>query len=1505
MSCRFWDHDDLTACGRNWLANYPPAVVAGVLAASLIIFKWRDSRSIKLDSDAGTASPAANHVTEAHYDLTRLADTEGDVVEVVPGTADRFRVAAEFVGVVSAIALAVMAPTTVTADVVLGAVLLVLLTLRACKLAYVWPVSVAGYLLWWPSLLVLAYSEVVRGSAGYYVAMTAIVTVLIVVVVTTGVPDAPASVYVPRNGATPSPEPISSLYSIFTYSWVNPMLATASKHTLRLHEVWGLRGYDYAFPVLLKFHEIKRFSFTFKLLYHFRDLLAEQTVWAVICAVVVFVPSVLLQRVLEYVEDPKSRSASVAWVYIVLMAVAKVVTSMASGRSLFIGRRMCIRTKAIIIGEVYAKALRRKMSVATDEEGQGPADLGAVINLMAVDAFMVAEVSSYLFRLVESATMIVICVALLYRLIGWSAFVGALTIIALIPVQYWAAEWTARLSKKLLKATDQRIQKLNETFQAIRIVKFFAWESRVYDAIMEVRERELKWLRVRYLARVAGSVVWFVTPTLVTLTSFYCYTIVAGNRLTAPVAFVALTLFNILRNPLEFIADIVSDLVQSKVSLDRVARFLAEPESAKYQQLQDDGSVGFRNATFAWNAKGDDFRLRDLDVSFKLGELNVVVGPTGSGKTSMLLALLGEMDLIQGSVHLPGSAPRAELTIDPTTGLTASVAYCAQQPWLLNDTIRNNILFAAPYNPERYAKVLDACGLTRDLEIFAGGDATEIGEKGIALSGGQKQRVSLARAVYSNSNTVLLDDCLSAVDAHTAQWIYHQCLAGPLMAGRTCVLVSHNVALSVSDASWVVAVDNGRVIAQGTPAQMVAEGHLGDDELVQSSVASVRSSATDLTASVASNEPRKPKQSKPIQTPEIQNGDDEAGKLVEQEATAEGTVSFDVYKGYAKYVGGSLLWTGLVSLFLISQGLLMLQAWWLRDWANSNPVAALVARAFATNTHGVIYYISIYGALGLLYSAMATLRVAASFFSGMIASNRMFTEVLQRVLHARVRFFDKTPIGRIMNRFSKDVQMLDQVLSGPCELWFICFVQSATTLIFIVAIVPGFLVFAIAISFMYYLMGHYYLMLSRELKRLESITKSPIHQHFGETLTGVATIRAYGVATRFMQENLAKIDTNNGPFWYLWMANRWLAMRIAVAGALVTLFTGIFTMWSVGRLDAGLAGIIMSYAISFSESVFWIVRASADVEMGMNSVERMQEYLEVDQEPPYELPDNKPPAQWPQEGRIDVRDLSLRYAKHLPQVIKNVSFMVEPRHKVGIVGRTGAGKSTIITALFRFLDPETGSITIDGVDITSIGLRDLRSALTIIPQDPTLFTGSIRSNLDPFSEYSDTQMFEALRRVNLIGANESRQATPDPSASLDENINKFLRLDNPITEGGGNLSQGERQLVCLARSLLKNPKVMLLDEATSSIDYNSDAMIQRTIREEFGNSTILTIAHRLRTIIDYDKILVLDAGEVAEYDDPYTLISNKESQFFRLCENSGELDSLVRLAKEAHKAKQK
>lgn len=570
----------------------------------------------------------------------------------------------------------------------------------------------------------------------------------------------------------------------------------------------------------------------------------------------------------------------------------------------------------------------------------------------------------------------------------------------------------------------------------------------------------------------------------------------------------------------------------------------------------------------------------------------------------------------------------------------------------------------------------------------------------------------------------------------------------------------------------------------------------------------------------------------------------------------------------------------------------------------------------------VSYYLGVYALIGVACMLVALFRDFWLFFGSLTASWKIHKRLMESVTRAKFKFFDVTPLGQLMNRFSKDLEAVDQEVAPIAIGVMSCALAIVVTVGLITAITPGFLVAAIFISAMYFFVGKFYLRSSRDLKRIESVQRSPLFQQFGETLSGITTIRAYGDERRFIRDNMLRINTHSRPFIYLWAANRWLSFRIDVIGDLVAFFAGAFVVLSIGKIDAGSAGLSLSYAISFTENVLWLVRLYAMNEQNMNSVERIKEYLDVEQEADAVIEDTRPAANWPSEGSVQFINYTTRYRKDLEPVLRNVSFKINPREKVGIVGRTGAGKSSLALALFRGLEAEAGKILIDNVDIGLIGLQDLRESITIVPQDPTLFTGTIRTNLDPFNLFTDEDIFTALRRVHLIGAPTStttpstpiasRPATPGLTLNEEEtptgastpvtNKNVFLNLSSPVTESGNNLSQGQRQLLCLARALLKNPKVLMMDEATASIDYNTDSKIQETIREL--NSTIITIAHRLQTIVDYDKVLVLDKGSVIEYGHPHELLKKegKDAIFKGMCETSGDFEALKTAAKKAWEA---
>ena len=1500
------------------------------------------------------------------------------------------------------------------------------------------------YALQWIFTVLIFRSEIIHPRSKHAQGLTiggfALSTLLLGIALTTRKGN--KAVVLEREGdIPPSKEPLASLFSIATFGWVDAIVWQGYKKTLEISDVWNLNLKDKAAFVIADFQQTKKTSkLALRLLKYFKRMLLIQGLWCIFSNLFTFVPTVLLKAILEYVEDPDATPANAAWFYVTLLFFAGAIQAVADGQALWIGRKICIRLRAIIIGELYAKALKRKAAATADSVlGEGEkekkksdeqaskkpkslrrtltrtltfrkkadqvkpkkgktiadqqpdvqANVGTIINLMSVDSFKVSEISAYLHFLWASVPVqVIIAVTLLYRILGYSSIAGVLLMLAVLPINYILAKAFSRTQKKIMAATDARIHTTNEVLQNIRIIKYFAWEARFQQIVDEKRRAELKALRNRYIVWALSAMVWYGLPLLITFASFWIYTVVEGKRLVPSIAFTALSLFTLLRVPLDQLADMIAHVQESKVSVDRIEEFLSEEETEKYDQLYkpdagSDGRIGLRNATLTWGSKNPNdkssneaFRLINVDVSFHVGELNIIAGPTGSGKTSLLMALLGEMKLLEGNVFLPGGYNREDLAADPDTGLTESVAYCAQQAWLVNDTIRENIIFASPLDEARYKAVISACALERDLEILGEGENTLVGEKGITLSGGQKQRISLARAMYCNARHVLLDDCLSAVDSHTAKHIFEQCIMGPLMYNRTCILVTHNVALTVPHAQHVIVLENGKVVSQGAPDDLSASGVFGED-LMKSRPGSRGNSkipsrvSSDLEEVVKSNGHTGNVNGKA-------NGDangkskppKKSDANTRVEGKAEGRVKWSTIKMYLSNMGPWFYWIAAFSSFALQQGGSVLSNVWIRQWANSYQTSDLhaqentrytsaasylrgpsvfVTSAFSGRTQSwnvpqmsssresydmapkqipevnAQYYLGIYALICVTYLAICLTREAVLFWGSLTASWKIHNQLLKSVMRAKFLFFDSTPLGQLMNRFSKDLEAVDQEVA-PVAVGMIHSLFSVITVVILITIItPAFLIAGVFISAIYFAIGLFYIHSSRDLKRMESVQRSPLYQQFGETLGGIVTIRAYGDEQRFIRDNQNRVNTQSRPFIYLWATNRWLALRVDVAGALVSFFTGAFVLLSIGKIDAGAAGLALTYAVTFTENVLWLVRLYSSNEQNMNSVERVKEYTEVEQEARDIIPETRPPGNWPSQGSVEFINYTTRYRSDLDPVLKNLTFSVRPAEKVGIVGRTGAGKSSLALALFRGLEAEDGKILVDGIDIGLIGLQDLRESITMVPQDPTLFTGTIRSNLDPFGIFTDEEIFTALRRVHLISSpgaeTGTAPGTPTVATTFDnpqnaaddangaaitristngpkENKNIFRNLESPVTESGSNLSQGQRQLLCLARALLKSPRVLLMDEATASIDYATDANIQETLRE-LKDSTIITIAHRLQTIIDYDKVLVLDKGEVIEYDGPYELLRKEGGIFRGMCDMSGDLETLEGLAKKA------
>ncbi|GAA6061216.1 hypothetical protein JCM10212_001537 [Sporobolomyces blumeae] len=1404
----------------------------------------------------------------------------------------------------------------------------------------------------------------------------------------------------------PSPEMHASLFSLATFSWLErfqwdstfPKLMGAPPLTLETtpdlrpddktaraflayrHSVDKLDHVVRALPGpvkrALKVTSIDDLGLTFRLLYHFGPELAAQQMWALVRVAVNGAPPLFLQGVLGHLakrQRGESAPTHVAILYAWGLFITSVIGSLGSSQALYIGRRICIRLRSIIISEAFTKALRRKdaagssASSATDRHATGPivkpvddgaaegaqdskekkeedeegsASSGKIINLISVDTYRLSEIAAYLhFLTSEMPLSIVVIVYLLFRLLGLSAIAGVGVLVLLVPAQTQIANLYNKYQAELLAAADARLTLATEVIGQIRIVKYFAWEKSFLKKMDETRRKELGALWKRALTMIVGGSAMWSAPIIVGIATFTFHTKVMHRDLTAETAFTALALFNVLRSPLEGFSDMFVNVLQAYVSLKRIDKFLEEEETRKYSVLQassakDDPVVGFVDASFTWadeeTARNDPstFCVAGLDFEFPEEGLSIILGPVGSGKTTLLMSLLGETNRLSGSAFLPSPVVRSA-SANPAI-LTNTTALAIQQPWLLSASIRDNILFGSKMNRKRYNAVLDACALLPDLKQFELGDETEVGERGTVLSGGQKARISLARAIYSPARYVLLDDVLSAVDSHTAQHLVEKCVTGRIMKGRTCILVTHAVDLCLPHASFFVSLEGGAVVSSGAPGTLTPRtirklGHgEGDDErrLADASAITIEALAEDEADPTALREREAEHQAKLAKL-----------KLVKDETQSQGAVKADVYLLFVRALGG---WSWLViilGVYIFAQVAEVATNLALRYWAQSydnieSSVRSLfvaTVRSVTVHARGIFdqdshrdpdYWLVLYCAIGLVSLSANTARTAAFLWRGVKASETIYRQLIANILGAPTRFFDSTPTGRILNRLSKDIETIDQDVAVVAGFFFTEIFSVVGIVATITVALPAFLPAAALITGMYWILGLMYRASSRELKRTESVTKSPIFSLFGEALSGISTIRAFGDGARFMEQIFALLDTNNRPFFVLWGVNRWLSVRVDVFGALVSLLSALFIIFAP-RMDPALAGFIMTFAIAFQDRILWVVRLWSTMEVNANSLERVKEYMTIDQESTGGV---LPPAVWPSRfGSIRVRNLTASYTPDLPPVLKDVCFEVKGGEKVGIVGRTGSGKSTLGLSFFRFIEPSSGHIEIDGVNINTLKLGELRQALTIVAQDSALFAGSLRFNLDPFEQHPDSALWDVLRRVQMAAplsfasgrpsASNTREGSPvegsdsegEGTVTLDDSERYVVKsLNMEVKEGGKNFSAGQRQLLALARGILKlkysSSSILILDESTASLDHATDERIQHTIRDELGDATILCIAHRLRTIIDYDKVLVLDHGVVLEYDTPSRLLARDESSFAALCRKSGEYDVLREMA---------
>ncbi|XP_048464738.1 canalicular multispecific organic anion transporter 1 isoform X1 [Rhincodon typus] len=1219
-----------------------------------------------------------------------------------------------------------------------------------------------------------------------------------------------------------------------------------------------------------------------------RHILIKGFIFKLLHDALLFVNPQLLKLMVSFTED-MSVYQWMGYLYAVLLFVVALFQSLLLQQYFQCCFLLGMRVRTAITAAVYKKALTVSNTVSKEST------MGEIVNLMAVDAQRFNDVTNFIHLLWSSPLQILVGVVFLWQELGPSVLAGLAIMILLIPVNGILMSRTKNLQMKNMKLKDQRMKLMNEILNGIKVMKFYTWEPSFAEQIFGIRDKELKVMKKSfYLLTVA---VFLVTcmPFMVTLTSFGVYLIVDPNNvLDAEKAFTSISLFNILRFPLMMLPLVISSIVQAGISSKRLEAFLGSENldaSAIRQDRSCDSAVAFSDATFSWN-RNETPTIKNVTLKIKPGNLVAIVGPVGSGKTSLISALLGEMENIKGFINVKGS-----------------FAYVPQLAWIQNNTLEDNVLFGLEREESRYQKVLEACALLPDLERLPAGDQTEIGEKGINLSGGQKQRVSLARAVYSDADIIVLDDPLSAVDAHVGKHIFEKVI-GPngLLKDKTRILVTHRVTF-LPQTDEIVVLVNGEVTELGlyktlkanrgafadflntysegsrseegeATVNMVTEEDVtpDDDQELQVGVDAVEAITLSLkrenservrsrkwSKSSVRVSLNKAKRDKSLVSEKEGQADMVKGqRLIEKETMETGKVKLSIYWKYLSAIGSWYLL--LIILSYIAQNMATIgQNLWLSDWTND-------ASLYINTTYPASERDQRLGIFGVLGVAQAVFMLLGAFLmtGGNIAASRdLHSRLLQNILHVPMLFFDTTPTGRIVNRFSKDIYTIDEIIPMSFRSWLSCVFVVLGTLAVICLATPYFTIVIVPLVVIYYFIQIFYITTSRQLRRLDSVTRSPIYSHFSETILGLPVIRAYGHQARFLADN-KKIMNENQKCVFPWIvANRWLAIRLEFLGNLVVFFAALFAVLARDRLDSGLVGLSISYALNVTQALNWLVRQTSELETNIVAVERVLEYTKLDNEAPWTT-DHQPEKGWPDKGEIKFLDYKVRYRPELDLVLHGITCEIQPNEKVGIVGRTGAGKSSLANCLVRILESAGGKILIDGVDISTIGLHDLRQKLTIIPQDPVLFSGTIHMNLDPFSRYTDEELWQSLELAHL------KQYV----ASLPG------KLQHKVSEGGKNLSVGQRQLLCLARALLRKSKILILDEATAAIDLETDNLIQTTIQNEFTDCTVLIIAHRLHTIMDCTRVMVLDAGRIIEFDSPFELLQ-KQGHFYNMAKDAG------------------
>ncbi|XP_075492282.1 ABC transporter C family member 10-like [Primulina tabacum] len=1244
--------------------------------------------------------------------------------------------------------------------------------------------------------------------------------------------------YKTYSGSGLSPFAKARFCSKFTFWWLNPLMKMGREKTLADEDIPSLRVDDRAESCYLLYMEVLNRrkqsdrlteSEILKtiLLCHWREIVISGF-FALLKVMTVSAGPLLLKAFIKVAEGKES-SKYERYILVAVLFLTKILESISQRQWYFRSRLVGLKVRSLLTAVIYQKQLRLSNLAKLNHSS------GKIMNYVTVDSYRIGEFPFWFHQIWTTILQLCLAILILFQAVGLATIASMTVIILTVLCNSPLGKLQHKFQSKLMVAQDERLKKMSEAILNMKVLKLYAWETHFREAIENLRAIEEKCLLAVQQSKACNIFIFWLSPLLVSSATFAtCYFL--GVPLSSASVFTFIATLWLVQDPVKSIPDVIGVFIQAKVAFSRIAKFLEAPEletaSVRVKSCVSDTSILFQSANLSWDENPSRPTLGSISLGVKPGDKIAICGEVGSGKSTLLAAILGEVPITAGTVQVHGT-----------------IAYVSQSAWIQSGSIRENILFGSTFDNNKYQDTLDRCSLLKDLELLPYGDLTEIGERGINLSGGQKQRIQLARALYKDADIYLLDDPFSAVDAHTALSLFNEYVIEALST-KTVLLVTHQVdflpafdfILFMLDGEISHAAPYSQLLTSSKEFQDLVNAH---KETAGSRRLSDISSSQHLGSS--SREIRK-------NNAEMKVKISENVQLIKKEEREAGDTGFKPYITYLKQNKGFLFYSVIVLCQLVYMLGQIMQNIWMAENVDAPNVTEL-------------RLIVVYLLIGLAISLFLLCRIVFAVVLNIRSSRALFSRLLISLFCAPMSFYDSTPSGRILSRVSADLSIVD--LDVPFSLIFtsVSTMNSYANMVVLAVVTWQVLLVSIPMIFFAIRLQKYYFSSAREFMRINGTTKSSVANHVAESVAGVITIRAFEEEDRFFSKNLELIDTNGSPYFHYFSANEWLIQRLETLSAVVLSFAG-FCMVSLpsGTFSPGFIGMALSYGLSLNVSLVFSISSQCNLSNYIVSVERLDQYMHIPSEAPEVIEENRPPVNWPMEGKVEIQDLKIKYRHDTPLVLHGISCTFKGGHKIGIVGRTGSGKTTLISALFRLVEPAGGKILVDGLDISALGLHDLRSRFGIIPQDPTLFNGTVRYNLDPFHQHTEQELWEVLEKCQL----------------KDTVHEKENGLDFFVSEDGSNWSVGQRQLLCLGRALLRRSQILVLDEATASIDNATDMILQKVIRKEFADCTVITVAHRIPTVMDCDMVLAISEGKLAEYDEPVKLMKREDSLFGHL-----------------------